>query len=127
MLETLLGIPRLESAISTRGGVYDPSLNVWIADGLPKIVEESSGETRRFLNAMAGIALAAGKVHLRQLADAKAGRVWPLEWLNEDGGADVIAFCTAHPEAASPYACIEREEQRAIPYSQRYESKLEAV
>jgi hypothetical protein len=127
MIDELLMIPQGKNALVTRGGTYAPASNVWIADGLAGVVAESSPVTRRFLNALAGVARAAGRVHLQQLSDAKAGRIWPSAWLHSGAGAEVVAFCQAHPEAASPYACVEFEWQRAIPYSHRYRAELAAI
>lgn len=127
MLEKLLAIPAGQAALVTRGGVYDPVLNVWIADSLPALVAESRPATRQFFEAMAGLAAAAGSLHLQQLRDAKAGRIWPAAWLHSGAGAEVVAFCEAHPEAASAYACLDLENKRAIPYSHRYQAELGVV
>jgi hypothetical protein len=126
-LDELLAIPQGKNALVTRGGVYDPALNVWIADGLPALVEGSAPAMRQFLEALAGLAMAAGKLHLQQLHDAKAGHIWPASWLHDAGGAEVVAFCQAHPEAASPYACIELAQNRGVPYTHRYQAELGAV
>lgn len=127
MLQRLLEIPQAVDALSTRGGTYDPALNVWIADGFPQVVTESSPSTRRFLEALAPLAAAAGKLHLQQLADAKRGRVWPQAWQHRGAGAEVVAFCQAHPEATSPYACIDLAAGGAMPYTHRYREELERV
>ena len=127
MLEKLLGIPSGKDALVTRGGVYDPTLNVWIADGFPAAVAGSAPETRQFFEAMAGLAVAAGSLHLQQLRDAKAGRIWPGAWLKGGAAAEVVAYCQAHPEAASAYACLEVEDERVVPYSHRYQVELGSV
>jgi hypothetical protein len=127
MLDRLVGIPNREGALRTRGGVYDPALNVWVADGFVAEVEQSSSSRRSFLDAMAALAVAAGALHLRQLNDAICGRIWPSEWLQKNAGERVVTFCRQFPQAASAYASNDLENKRVVPYTHRYQAELTSV
>ena len=123
-LDHLLQIPTGQGAIHTRGGFFDPSLNVWIASEMPTLVNDATPATLPFLQAMAEVAVAAGQLHLQQLEDAKSGKIWPLPWLRPDAAPDVVRFCRQYPTAASPYACVTLDPAGAVTYTHRYRNEL---
>jgi hypothetical protein len=125
-LTTLLEIPHRPGAMPTRGGIYDPEHNVWISHEFPELAAAASPGLRRRLDGWAELALAAGALHKQQLADAKAGRVWPLRWIEARDGDAVVRFCRAQPAAASPYACVQ-EDGEVLTYTHAYRRELAVV
>jgi hypothetical protein len=127
MLATLLELSAREDTVVTRGGLYNPELNVWIADGFAEMAAQSSPATRQVLDALAALALAAGKLHRQQLNDANSGKIWPSVWQHAEGSEEALRFCSTHPESASPYVCIDQDHGGAIPYTHAYQAELKMV
>ncbi len=125
-LARLQQMPTLSTTQFPRGGAYDPATNVWICNEFAAIIAEGGPEERALWEGFARTALAAGALHRRQLQDNQAGHIWPTQWIQEQNGNEIVAFCTAHPEAATPYACLNDAYQIA-PYSAFYQQELSNV
>lgn len=122
-LNTILHIPQRPDTIQTRGGYYSPDLNVWVPEDLDAFVLSLKKTQLDLLDAFARMALEAGTVHRAQIEDARAGRVWPAEWIRDADGGSLVAYCRDHPEAGHPYTCI-HDTGEIIPYSQAYQEPL---
>lgn len=114
----------------SRGGFFHPRKDIWIPEDFPEVVSAESHDLQKFLDAMSAVALLAGRLHLRQLQDAKEGRIWPLQWLQEP---DSDAFCRALstiPIIGSPYVAVELSNKGQIltrPFSHQYRFLLESI
>lgn len=122
-LQQLLQIPDAPGALFPRGGAYDPALNVWVCHGFRELVATSSREDRHLWEALAALALAAGALHRQQIADSKAGKVWPQRWIEQKAGEQLVAFCQQQPTAATPYVCL-NDKAEITPYSIAYREPL---
>jgi len=125
-LAHLRQIPTRPTTQFPRGGAYDPATNVWICNEFEEIITEAGAEERSLWQGCALTALAAGALHRRQLQDNAAGRVWPAQWIREKNGKEIVAFCRAHPDAATPYACL-NDAYHIAPYSTFYQQELSGV
>lgn len=125
-LHTLLSIPEQPDTVATRGGHYAPDHNVWIAADFAAQVAAMLPEDRTLTADYADLALAAGALHRRQIADARNGRLWPQAWLDAKDGDALIAFCRANPNAASPYSTVATTGQ-VVPFSHAYHPQLHEV
>ncbi len=125
-LASLLQIPQAPAALFPRGGAYDPARNVWICHEFAELIAESSPEQRDLFERFAELALAAGQVHRQQILDSQAGKIWPQRWIDEQNGAALIDFSTAHPTAALPYACL-NDRLEVTPFSVAYRHSLAPV
>lgn len=123
-LDMLLKIQQDKDVIFTRAGAYSPTLNIWIADDLSRDIQTASAERRHLLEAYAAMAIAAGAIHRQQLADNEKGLIWPLQWIKNRDGRQLVAFCRENPLAANPYCCV-NDSGEIIPYSQAYRDHLE--
>ncbi|MBX3011081.1 MAG: hypothetical protein KF832_06215 [Caldilineaceae bacterium] len=125
-LQQLLQIPQAPGALFPRGGAYDPALNVWVCHAFGQLIAASSPAERALFAAFATLALAGGALHQQQIADSKAGKLWPMAWIDQQAGDQLVAFCEHHPVAATPYACINNDLQ-VTPYSHAYQAALARV
>ena len=122
-LQILLDIPNRPNTVRTRGGFYSPDLNVWVMEDLIAFLQDQKKTQLDLLDAFAQMAVAAGGVHHAQIEDARAGRVWPAEWIRDADGGRLVAFCREHLEAGYPYTCVQSTGE-IIPYSQAYHEPL---
>lgn len=122
-LRQLLQIPEAPGVLFPRGGAYDPALNVWVCHEFRDLVAASAPAQRMFWDALATLALAGGALHRQQIADSKAGKMWPQAWIEQKAGDQLVAFCQQHPTAATPYACL-TDQQEILPYSIAYQAFL---
>lgn len=125
-LQRLLHLPEAAGVVFPRGGAYDPALNVWVCHAFQQLIAESTAEQIELFAAFATIALAAGALHQQQIADSKAGNLWPQRWIEEKAGDQLVAYCQRYPAAATPYACVN---DRAVvtPYSIAYREPLARI
>lgn len=125
-IHILQDIPNRPDTIRTRGGFYSPDLNVWVPEDLDAFVQSRSKTQLELLDAFARMAVEAGALHRVQIEDAKEGRIWPAEWIQNSDGGSLVAFCREHPEAGHPYTCV-RATGEVIPYSQAYSEMLDRL
>ena len=125
-LARLRRIPTLNRTQFPRGGAYDPDTNVWICNEFAEIVAETGPEQTALWQGFALTAFAAGALHRRQLQDNQAGHIWPTQWIQEKNGNEIVAFCHAHPEAATPYTCL-NDAYQITPYSAFYQQELSNI
>ena len=122
-LRQLLQIPDAPGVLLPRGGAYDPALNVWVCHEFRDLVAASSPEQIALWEAFADLAIAAGALHRQQILDSKAGNIWPQGWIEQQAGAQLVAFCQENPTAATPYACVTNN-KNILPYSTAYRKPL---
>jgi hypothetical protein len=127
VLKAVLDIPTHPSTIATRGGFYNPELNIWVAEGLNAMIEEAPATQNDFWLRMAEVAIVAGSLHRQQLSDAAEGRIWPAAWLKKEAGRELIEFCEAHPLATSPYTIVNAQAGKVIPYTHVYQQELARI
>lgn len=125
-LDLLCKIPSLSTTQFPRGGAYDVNTNVWICHEFATILAEDCAEQNALFQGFALSALAAGALHRRQLEDNRAGHIWPLRWLQRPAGEELVTFCRQHPDAATPYSCL-NDAYTIAPYSAFYRQALAKV
>jgi hypothetical protein len=126
LLATLLAAASAPTAIATRAGAYAPDLNVWVCRELLDGTLQAADYGEGVLEGFAALAIASGALHLRQLADARGGRVWPRAWIESADGAALLALAERAPGVGSAFACVHAEEG-AVPYTVAYRPQLTAV